>query len=85
MLFKGFKINFYSDYVSENSDFLASSFKQSSIIFQIKRNKENGLKDPNMLKRFNDIEKMAPAEKDHVLFAINALIQKIKLTNIAAL
>jgi len=38
-----------------------------------------------MLKRLNDIEKMAPAEKDHVLFALDALIQKIKLKNIAAL
>ena len=46
---------------------------------------ENVLKDPVMLKRLTDIEKMAPAEKDHVLFALDALIQKIKLKNIAVL
>ena len=46
---------------------------------------ENVLKDPDMLKRLNDIEKMAPTEKDHVLFALDALIQKIKLKNIAVL
>lgn len=46
---------------------------------------ENLLKDPDMLKRLNDIEKMEPKEKDHVLFTLDALIQKIKLKNIAAL
>jgi transcriptional regulator with XRE-family HTH domain len=46
---------------------------------------ENVLKDPDMLKRLNDIAKMAPVEKDHVLFALDALIQKIKLKNIAVL
>lgn len=38
---------------------------------------ENVLKDPDMLKRLNDIEKMEPTEKGHVLFALDALIQKI--------
>ena len=38
-----------------------------------------------MLKRLNDIEGMEPTEKDHVLFTLDALIQKIKLKNIAAL
>jgi len=33
----------------------------------------------------NDIQKMAPVEKGHVLFALDALIQKIKIKNIAAL
>jgi transcriptional regulator with XRE-family HTH domain len=46
---------------------------------------EDVLKDPGMLKRLNDIERMEPAEKDHVLFTLDALIQKIKLKNIAAL
>ena len=46
---------------------------------------ENVLKDPDMLKRLNDIEKMEPTEKGHVLFALDALIQKIKIKNIAAL
>jgi hypothetical protein len=36
-----------------------------------------------VLKRLNDIEKMGPTEKGHVLFALDAHIQKIKLTNIA--
>lgn len=46
---------------------------------------ENLLKDPDMLKRLNEIENMKPDEKGHVLFAIDAMIQKIKLKNIAAL
>lgn len=46
---------------------------------------ENILKDPGMLKRLNDIESMEPEEKSHVLFTLDALIQKIKLKNIAAL
>ena len=46
---------------------------------------ENLLKDPDMVKRLNDIEKMKPEEKSHVLFALDAMIQKIKLKNIAAL
>jgi hypothetical protein len=48
-------------------------------------NQENVLKDPDMLKRLNDIKKMAPVEKEYVLFALDELIQKIKLKNIAAL
>jgi hypothetical protein len=46
---------------------------------------ENVLKDPDMLKRLNDIEKKGPTKKGHVLFALDALIQKIKIKNIAAL
>jgi transcriptional regulator with XRE-family HTH domain len=46
---------------------------------------ENLLKDPDMVKRLNDIENMKPEEKSHVLFAIDAMIQKIKLKNITAL
>jgi ribosome-binding protein aMBF1 (putative translation factor) len=46
---------------------------------------ENVLKDTDMLKRLNDIQKMDPAEKDHVLFALDALIRKIKIKNLAAL
>jgi transcriptional regulator with XRE-family HTH domain len=46
---------------------------------------ENILKDPDMLKRLNDIEGMNPEEKNHVLFTLDAMIQKIKLKNIAAL
>lgn len=46
---------------------------------------ENVLIDPDILKRLINIEKMAPVEKDHVLFALDAQIQKIKTKNIAAL
>ncbi len=46
---------------------------------------ENVLKDPEMLRRLSDIEKMEPTEKDHILFTLDAMIQKIKLKNIAAL
>ncbi len=43
------------------------------------------LKDPDMLKIFNDFEKMVSVEKGHMLFALDALIKKIKIKNIAAL
>ena len=46
---------------------------------------ENILKDPDMLRRLNDIEGMDPEEKNHILFTLDAMIQKIKLKNIAAL
>ncbi len=46
---------------------------------------ENALKDPDMLRRLNDIENMDKEEKEHVLFTLDALIQKIKIKNIAAL
>ncbi len=44
---------------------------------------ENALKDPDMLRRLNDIENMDKEEKEHVLFTLDALIQKIKIKNIA--
>ncbi len=40
---------------------------------------ENVLKDPDMLKRLNDTEKLAPVKKDHEHFVLNALIQNIKI------
>ena len=40
---------------------------------------ENVFKNPDMLKRFNEIENMAKEDRTHVLFAIDALIQKVKL------
>jgi hypothetical protein len=43
------------------------------------------LKSECRLKRVNDIEKMGPTEKGQVLFALDALIQKIKIKNIVAL
>ncbi len=43
---------------------------------------ENVLKDTDMLKRLNDIQNMGPTEKGHVLFVLDALIQKIKIINL---
>jgi len=43
---------------------------------------ENVFKSPEMLRRFNEIEHMEPSDREHVLFAIDAMIQKIKLRSI---
>ena len=45
----------------------------------------NLFKDPEMLKRLNEIEKMDKEDKNHILFAIDTFIKIIKLKNIAAL
>lgn len=36
-------------------------------------------KDPEMLKRFEDIKKIAPDDQEHILFAIDAMIKSVKL------
>ncbi len=45
---------------------------------------ENLFKDPEMLKRLNEIEKMEMEDKNHILYAIDGLIKSVKLKNIAA-
>ncbi len=44
---------------------------------------ENVFKNPDMLKRFNAIESMSEEDKSHVIFTLDALIQKIKFRDIA--
>jgi len=46
---------------------------------------ENVLKDPDMLKRLTEIEKMEDADKGHILSVIDGFIKSIKLKNIVAL
>ncbi|MCP4481725.1 MAG: helix-turn-helix transcriptional regulator [bacterium] len=46
-------------------------------------NELNFFKNPDMLKRWNAIEEMGEKDKEHILFAIDALIQKVRLRNIA--
>ena len=46
---------------------------------------EGILKDPEMLKRLNEIEKMDDTDKGHILSVIDGFIKSIKLKNIAAL
>ncbi len=42
----------------------------------------NIFKNPVMLRRWNDIERMNEEDKQNVLFTIDAMIQRIKLRNI---
>jgi len=42
----------------------------------------NVLKDSSMLKRLNDIASFSKQEQEHILFALDAMITKIKLGNI---
>ena len=46
---------------------------------------EDSFKDPEMLKRLNEIEKMEETDKGYILFVISSFIKSIKLKNIAAL
>jgi transcriptional regulator with XRE-family HTH domain len=50
-----------------------------------KTEQENILKDPDMLKRLNEIEKMDQEDKKHILYTIDGLIKSVKLRNIGAL
>ena len=45
---------------------------------------ENMLKNPEMLNRLNDIEDMNDEDRKHVIFTIDALIQKVKIKRITA-
>lgn len=45
----------------------------------------NLLKDPAMLKRLNEIEKMDKDDKTHILYVLDGFIKSVKLKNIAAL
>ncbi len=40
---------------------------------------ENVFKNPDMLKRLNEIENMQEDDKKHILYAIDGLIQSVKL------
>jgi len=42
----------------------------------------NVLKDSSMLKRLNDIASFSKQEQEHILFALDAMITKIKLGSI---
>ena len=57
----------------------------SLAIVRVLRGQENVLKDPDMLKRLNDISKMEKEDKNHILYTIDGLIKSVKLKNIAAL
>lgn len=45
----------------------------------------NIFKDPTMLNRFNDIEKLDSENKKHLLCVVDGFIQALKFKNIAAL
>jgi predicted RND superfamily exporter protein len=45
---------------------------------------EDLFKDPDMLKRLNEIEKMDKENKGHIISVIDGFIKSIKLKNIAA-
>ncbi len=46
---------------------------------------ENLFKDPDMLKRLNEIEKMEETDKGHIINVLDGFIKSVKLKNIAAL
>lgn len=39
-------------------------------------------KDPEMLKRFKDIKNIAPKEREHILYALDAMIKNVKLNSL---
>ena len=40
---------------------------------------ENLFKDPDMLKRFNEIESMEAEDRNHILYTLDALIKNVQL------
>lgn len=45
---------------------------------------EDLFKNPDMLKRLNEIDKMENEDKNHILYAIDALIKSVKLKTLSA-
>ena len=45
-------------------------------------NQEDLFKDPNMFRRFNEIENMESEDRNHILYTIDGLIKSVKLKNI---
>lgn len=43
----------------------------------------NALKDPSMLKRLNDINSFPEKEREHILYALDAMIKNAKLKSIS--
>jgi len=39
-------------------------------------------KDPDMLKRFQDIKEIAGADREHILFTLDAMIKSVKLKSL---
>jgi hypothetical protein len=60
-------------------------FCNLAICSQQETDKKNILKDPEMLKHFNEIEKIEETDKGHILSVINGFVKSIKIKNIAAL
>lgn len=44
----------------------------------------NLLKDPSMLKRLNDISSFPDEDKNHILYALDAMIKTVKLRSLQA-
>lgn len=47
--------------------------------------KANLFKDPVMLQRLSELDKMETTEKNHILHVLDGFIKSVKLKNIAAL
>ncbi len=60
-------------------------FLDHSTLNRGETDQEDLFKDPEMLKRLNEIEKMEETDKGHILSVIDGFIKSIKLKNIAAL
>lgn len=43
----------------------------------------NLLRDPDMVRRFKDIADLKDKEREHVLFALDAMVQRVKLREVA--
>lgn len=65
--------------MSQNYELLTASY----ILGETEQ--EDLFKNPDMLKRLNEIEKMNQVDKGHILSVVDEFIKSIKLKNIAAL
>ena len=78
-----FFLTFTSEYERGNTRLW--SLRQTEGYLLSESEQENVLKDPDMLKRLNEIEKMDDTDKGQILSVIDGFIKSIKLKNIAAL
>jgi len=76
---------FYDNSVIEVAKNIAKILDTSGGFLLGETEQENIFKDPSMLNRFNEIDKLDPENKSHLLSVVDGFIQALKFKNIAAL
>ncbi|MFY1047880.1 hypothetical protein [Chryseobacterium sp. GP-SGM7] len=79
---RGFFIYLPHDIIVRERGFLLYQSRITNPRHRVGKSARSG---PAMLNRFNDIEKLDPENKKHLLSVVDGFIQALKIKNIAAL